>query len=238
MFTPDDRDRTLARVVELLSGDERIEATVLTGSLGAGRGDRWSDFDLDAVVREGVDHAAVAAEWEELVYGELPVAHHYTHEFGSTLVRGFLLRNGLLVDLAFEPIAEFAAWAPVKVLFDRTGRATSVAERWEAWSPTPDWRGEAGFAAHDVLHALVAANRGRPWQALYFLQRIRNRTLSLASERHGHDAQDFTRVDDLPTDEVDHLRASLVADLERDTLIEAIEAATRGFLTELARGDS
>lgn len=237
IFSPSDRDATLARVLELFEADMRIEAAVVTGSLGAARGDRWSDLDVAGVVVDAESCERVAAEWVGLVYGEWPVAHHYENAFGTTLVRGFLLVNGLLVDLAFTPIADFEAWAPVRVAFDRTGTATKAAEAWQPWSPTPDWRGEAGFAFHDVLHACVAANRGKPWQALYFLQRIRNRTLALASERHALDADDFKHVDDLPPLERDPLLASLIADLERESLLRAIEVATRAFLDELRRGD-
>ena len=83
----------------------------------------------------------------------------------------------------------------------------------------------------------MAANRGRPWQSVYFLQRIRNRMLSLASERRGLDSQDFVHIDELPQDETFPLEATLVPNLERDVLLDAIELATRAFLEELARHD-
>jgi predicted nucleotidyltransferase len=237
MFSPSDREAVLARAIQLLDADPRVEAAVITGSIGAGRADRWSDFDLGAVIASDAECEEVAADWEAMAYREWPVAHHYATEFGSTLVRGFLLRNGLLADMAFTPIGDFAAWAPVRVAFDRSGATTKVAEEWKAWTPTPDWRGEAAFAAHDVLHACSAANRGRGWQALYFLQRIRNRTLSLASERHGLDADDLVHADELPQAEVEGLIDTLVTDLETPTLLEAIDLATRAFLDELHRGD-
>jgi hypothetical protein len=220
-----------------MSDDPRVEAVVLTGSLGRGQGDRWSDIDLGAVITDGDEVEAVTAEWEALAYREWPVVHHYATEFGTTRVRGFLLRDGLLLDLGFSPIGDFEAWAPLRVLLDRTGRATKIAESWAAWSPTPDWRDEAGFAMHDVLHACVAANRGRRWQSVYFLQRVRNRTLSLASERNGFDADDFVRVDDLPATETSALKATLVSSLGRDVLLDAIDLATRAFLDELSRHD-
>jgi predicted nucleotidyltransferase len=238
MFRQANRDAALERALEMLANDERVEAVLLTGSLGRGQGDRWSDIDLDAVVGDGIDVAAVTTEWETRIYREWPVAHHYATEFGSTRVRGFLLLDGLLLDLAFTPIGDLEVWAPVQVLFDRTGRATAVAEDPTRWTPTPDWKGEAGFAAHDVVHAAAAANRGRPWQSLYFLQRIRNRTLALASERRGFDSDDFTHVDDLPADEVRPLEATLVANLEPDALRAAIGRATRAFLDELGRHDT
>jgi predicted nucleotidyltransferase len=237
MFTTADRDAVLDRAVHLLSEDDRVEAAVLTGSLGRGTGDRWSDIDLDAVITAGAESATVAAAWEEMAYREWPVAHHYATEFGATLVRGFLLRDAQLLDMAFTPIEEFATWTPVRVLFDRTGRATATASSWKEWSPTPNSGVEAGFAGHDVRHACVAANRDRYWQSVYFLQRIRNRTLSLASERHGWDSDDLTRVDDLPADEIGPLGDTLVATLDRDTLLGAVDIAARAFLTELGRHD-
>lgn len=237
LFTLADRDATLQRVLGLLEDDPRIEAAVVTGSTGAGRADRWSDVDLDAVVADGADCERVTADWVGRVYEELPIAHHYETAFGTTLVRGFLLTNALLLDLAFTPIADFTVWAPVRVAFDRRGTVTTTAEHPEPWSPTPDWQGDAGFAFHDVLHAWSAAQRGRPWQSLYFLQRVRNRTLALASERHGHDSDEFRSVDDLPADERDPLLASLAGDLESATLVEALDVATRAFLGELRRGD-
>jgi predicted nucleotidyltransferase len=237
MFTPSERDAALARALELLEADSRIEAAVVTGSIGAGREDRWSDFDVDGVVADGELCEGVAADWVALTYREWPVVHHYETSFGTTLVRGFFLVSGLVVDLAFTPSAEFEVWAPVRVAFDRTGAATRAAAAWKPWSPEPAWRSEAGFAWHDVVHACNAANRARPWQSLFYLQRIRNRTLSLASERHGHDADEFARVDDLPVRERDPLLASLIDELGREVLFAAIEVATKAFLDELDRGD-
>lgn len=237
IFSASDRDATLSRVLELLEADPRIEAAVITGSLGRDQADRWSDFDLDAVVADGASCEEVAAEWVERLYRELPVAHHYETAFGTSLVRGFLLDNGLLADLGFTPSADFSVWAPVRVAFDRTGKATAAAAAMEPWSPTPDWRAEAGFAFHDVLHACTAANRDRRWQALYYLQRVRTRTLALASERHGFESDEFRHVDDLPADERDPLLATLVTELDRASLLRAIDLATRAFLDELERGD-
>ncbi|MGH2427609.1 MAG: hypothetical protein ACRDGV_01805 [Candidatus Limnocylindria bacterium] len=65
MFSPSDRDATLALVLDLLEADMRIEAAVVTGSLGAGRGDRWSDMDVDGVVVDAESCERVAADWTD-----------------------------------------------------------------------------------------------------------------------------------------------------------------------------
>lgn len=237
IFSADDREAVLSRVLELGEADHRLEAAVLTGSIGSDSADRWSDIDVAFVVSDTESCEMIAEDWKEGCYRSLPVAHHYETAFGTTLVRGFLLDNGLEVDISFTPSAEFTVWSPVSVVFDRRGRTTQIAAVPEEWVPTPDWQGQAGFAWHDVLHACVAANRNKPWQSLFYLQRIRNRTLALASERRGIDADEFKHVDELPAAELEPLTASLVNDLSAASLIEAIDVATRAFLDELRRGD-
>ena len=236
-FTEAERQAVLDRALVLLEADPRVEAAVITGSLGAGTADRWSDFDLAAILVDGVTTDEVAADWDALAYVEWPVAHHYATAFGSTLVRGYILRNGLLADMAFTPGADFSVWAPVRIAFDRSGRAHRAETSPQPWTPTPDWSGEAGFAAHDILHATVAARRGRPWQALYLLGRIRNRTLALASERLGHDSDDAAHVDDLPPDMLAALAGTLIGTLDEPSLVTATTVAASAFLNELGRGD-
>jgi hypothetical protein len=237
LFGERDRETALTRALELLKADPRIEAAILAGSLGLQSMDRWSDLDLDAVIRAGESTERVASDWVDLVYREWPVVHHYETSFGSSLVRGFLLDNGLVLDFGFDPVEDFSVWAPVRVAFDRTGTATRAAAAPEEWTPTPDWRGESGFAWHDVLHACSAAARGKGWQSLYFIQRVRNRTLALACERHGLDADEFKHTDELPAEEREPVLASLVGDLSTPSLLSAVEAATRAFLDQLRRGD-
>ncbi|MGI8657792.1 MAG: hypothetical protein ACR2K4_03340 [Candidatus Limnocylindria bacterium] len=236
-FAESERSAALERLLDQLREDDRIEAVVLTGSLGVDRLDAWSDLDLTAVVRSEVDCAVVASDWTRRVYDEWPVAHHYENAYETTLVRGFLLSSGLVLDLAFAPLEDFSVWAPVRVAFDRRDAVTRVAGSPEAWVPTPDWPGEAGYAWHDVLHACSAAVRRRPWRSLYYLQRVRNRALALAAERNGLDADEFKQVDNLPSEATAALVPTLVPDLASPSLMAAIDAATKAFLAELRHGD-
>jgi hypothetical protein len=237
MFEAHERGIVLARALRLLEADPRIEAVMLTGSLGSQTMDRWSDLDIDAVIGAGESAEQVASDWVRLAYDEWPVVHHYETSFGNSIVRGFLLKDGLVLDLGFDPVEDLRVWAPVRVAFDRTGRATRAAEAPDPWTPMPDWRGESGFAWHDVLHACSAAARGKAWQSLYFIQRLRNRTLALACARHGFDPDEFKHTDQLPAEERDPLLSSLVADLATASLLAAVAAATQAFLNELSRGD-
>jgi predicted nucleotidyltransferase len=238
LYTPEEREEIAERVSRLLREDSRVEGIVVVGSL-ASQPDRWSDIDLEVVVADNADLAAVAADWVNRLYEVLPVLHHFETAFGDTLVRGLLLENLLEVDLAFTLHAHFEVWGPARLAFDRSGDVEAILEVPAKPDPSPP-RGadEAGFAWHDVLHACTAVRRGRLWQALWYLQRIRNRTLGLAQERHGFYADFFDYVDDLPDEELALLEDTLVASLEPESLLAAIEVATRAFLVELRRAES
>lgn len=238
MFTPEERERTSKNVSGLLESDDRIDAVLVVGSLASATADRWSDIDLVAVTSDDTDHTAVATNWVGRIYDQLPVLHHFATAFGETHVRGFLLDSLLELDLAFTPHSQLAVWGPARIVFDRSGSSAAATQGPVAWEPSsPHWASEAGFFWHDVLHACAAARRWRPWQALWYLERVRNRTLALAQERRGWDADFFDHVDDLPAGELAPLEATLVAALEPNVLLNAIEVATGVFLEELHRSD-
>src|SRR5215216_2465501 len=233
LFTPEEREGTAEQVSRVLSDDSRVEGVVVVGSL-AHQANRWSDIDLEVVVADGEDLATVTSDWVGYLYELLPVVHHFETAFGETLVRGFLLENMLELDLAFERAGRFSIWGPARVVFDRSGRVAEDANALAQGEPQPaDRAGEAGFAWHDVLHACTAVRRGRPWQGLRYLERIRNRTLKLAQERRGYYADFFDYVDDLPVEELAPLDDTLVGSLAPEALLGAIEVATRAFLAEL-----
>jgi predicted nucleotidyltransferase len=237
LFTPEEREETARRVSLLLGNDNRIDGVVIVGSL-ADQGDRWSDIDIEVVVANDEESLVVAADWVENLYELLPVVHHFETAFGDTLVRGFLLENLLELDLAFDQARRFSIWDPARVVFDRTGRIADAANApVQGNLHTSDRAGEAGFAWHDVLHACTAVRRGRPWQGLWYLERIRNRTLKLAQERRGFYADFFDYVDDLPVEELTPLEDALVVSLSPESLLGAIEVATRAFLVELRYGE-
>jgi predicted nucleotidyltransferase len=238
LFTLEEREETAERVSRVLSDDSRVEGVVVVGSL-AGQADRWSDIDLEVVVADYEGLATVTADWVGRLYELLPVVHHFETAFGETLVRGFLLENLLEIDLAFERAGRFSIWGPARVVFDRSGRVVDAATDALAQGEpeSADRALEAGFAWHDVLHACTAVRRGRPWQGLWYLERIRNRTLKLAQERRGFYAEFFDYVDDLPLEELRPLEDTLVFSLDPASLLGAIEVATRAFLAELAHGE-
>jgi Nucleotidyltransferase domain len=211
LYTPDERDEIATRLRELLAGDERVAHVELGGSGARGYADRWSDVDLVVKVGEGFDQREVADAWIGRTYEAVPVIHHFAIAFGDEHVRGFLLENLLEVDLGFQPAA---------------GRENGD------W-PGPDPDSEAGFGWHDAVHAGVAAARGRPWRAHYYIGVLRWRTLALATHRLGLELDEYKGVDDLPVEILDRLEDALPQSLDPAELSRAARAATQAFLGEL-----
>jgi predicted nucleotidyltransferase len=180
IFTPEQRLATTEQQCDLLRADARLEGAVLVGSM-AREPDRWSDIDLAAVVAGGrEDGEAVATDWDDRMYEDFAAVHHYEVAFGDTLVRGFLLESLLEIDPAFSPLDSFVAWGPAELVFDRGDTVRKAIESPAPWEPSaPEWTGAAGFAWHDILHAGIAMKRGRLWQGLWYMERVRNRTLAL-----------------------------------------------------------
>jgi predicted nucleotidyltransferase len=237
LFTPEEREETARRVSRLLGYDDRIDGVVIVGSL-AGQSDCWSDIDIEVIVADAEELTATTSDWVGKVYELLPVVHHFETAFGDTHVRGFLLENLLELDLAFDQATRFSIWSPARVMFDRSGRVTDAASAPDQGAlHASDRAGEAGFAWHDVLHACTAVRRGRPWQGLWYMERVRNRTLKLAQERRGFYADFFDYVDDLPIEELKPLEDALVVSLAPESLLGAIEVAVRAFLAELRHGE-
>ena len=211
LYTPEERDEVAAQLRELLAGDERVADVRLGGSGAHGYADRWSDVDLVVTAAQGVEQQTLADSWVTRIYEAMPVVHHFAVAFGDEHVRGFLLENLLEVDIGFQPAG---------------GREDGD------W-PGPEPESEAGFAWHDAVHAGVAAARGRPWRAHYYIGLLRWRTLTLATHRLGLELGEYKEVDDLPAEVLQPLEEALPRALDRAELRRATRVATQAFLDEL-----
>jgi hypothetical protein len=235
LFTPEEREEIAERVSRPLGNDDRIEGVVIVGS---------SRAYATAGPTSKSSSPTTKYCWRLLPTGSGICTNCYpsyttSRRRSETLsLRGFLLENLLELDLAFVQTKRVSIWGPARVVFDRSGRVTDAADApAEGGLHTSDLAGEAGFAWHDVLHACTAVRRGRLWQGLWYMERIRNRTLKLAQERRGFYADFFDYVDDLPIEELTLLEDTLGVSLSQESLLGAVEVATRAFLAELRHGE-
>ena len=225
MFTPADRERARDHVLRLAKADPRIVAGAVVGSLAGGEGDRWSDLDLSFGVTEAVPVLEVLEDWTQDLIARLEAISLFDVTSGGFLYRVFLLPGCLQLDLSLAPASRFGARGPrFQLLF---GKAETQPYAQEA--PSHEM---FGHAAHHALRAWVCIERGRYWQAEYWISALRDLALSLACRRRGLPASYGRGFDDLPHDVHRALDAALVTSLEPDELRRAWGVAVEALLRE------
>jgi hypothetical protein len=225
IFTVRDRDRVRDRVLELAASDRRITAGAIIGSLAHHAGDRWSDLDLTFGVADGVPLREVLEDWTTKFGAEFDAVHLFDLPSGPTIYRVFLLSGCLQFDLSFTPASQFGALGPkFQLLFGESVE--------KPFGQEPLAKELFGYAVHHALRARFCIERGRYWQAEYWISGTRDNALSLACRRRGLPASHGRGFDDLPSDVRNGFRAALATYLERDELLRALGEAVEGLLRE------
>lgn len=96
----------------------------------------------------------------------------------------------------------------------------------------PDPHELFGYAVHHALRARFCIERGRYWQAEYWVSGVRDYALSLACRARGLPTSHGRGFDKLPDDVRDGFADALVLSLERDELLRALGSAIAGLLRE------
>ena len=225
MFSVEERDRVRDGILEIARADKRIVAGAMIGSLAAGGGDRWSDLDLGFGLAEGVSPAEVLADWTPRLEREHGAVHLFDLPSLSSLYRVFLLPGNLQVDLSFTPASDFGARSPkFKVLFG------SALERAPGWETPPTAHYLFGLGTHHAVRARFCIERGRLWQAEYWISGVRDQALALACRRRGLNAWHGRGYDDLPADVLD--AQMLVRSVGKQDLLQALDRAIDALLRE------
>lgn len=229
MFTVEDRERVLDRLLGLAEADESVTGAALTGSQALEAADQWSDIDLVFAVRGG---AAEACErWTKGLYEDFGALHHWDLPAGAKAIRVFLLPDRLEVDLTFAPEAEFGPRGPQwRTLFGRPRTLEPF--------PDPDVRTLIGHAWHHALHARTCIARGRSWQAEHWISALRDQVVVLACLRSGLPTFYAKGAHLLPGDVTESLEPALVRSLDEPELRRALAAAVRALTAEIEYCDA
>lgn len=225
VFSVSERIRIQERVLALAAADPRIVAGAVVGSLALGEGDRWSDLDLTFGVADGVPVATVLEGWTHTFVAEFDAAHLFDLPSGASIYRVFLLPGCLQFDLSFTPAAQFGASGPqFRLLF---GAAVE-----KPYYQPPAAHELFGYAVHHALRARFCIERGRFWQAEYWISGTRDYALNLACRRRGLPAVHGRGYDALPQDVRSAFVGGLVTSLERAELLRALGVVIEGLLAE------
>jgi hypothetical protein len=225
VFTVAERERVRDRVLELAASDKRVVAGAEVGSLALGEGDRWSDLDLTFAVADSVPVGAVLKDWSTSISREFGAVQLFDLPSGPSIYRVFLLPGCLQFDLSFTPASQFGATGPkFRLLFG------VAVER--AYRPPPEARELLGYAVHHLVRARFCIERGRLWQAEYWISSARDNALSLACLRRDLPSTEGRGYDSLPPDVLTGMDAGLVRNLAPEELLRALGVVVESLLRE------
>ena len=204
MFDEVERHELRTRLIDAAREDPRVDAAALLGSAARGAEDRWSDIDLALRLTPGVDPHDVADSWTTGLEEDEAVVDHLDIRASGALYRVFLLASTLQVDLSFWPHGHFVTGgAPVRLLFGEVDDAAARSGGEHAMD-------HVRMAWLYALHVRSALARGRIWQAVWMLEGIRNRLVSLYCLRHRLSTQEGRGVDELPASVLSELAETLI----------------------------
>jgi len=156
----------------------------------------------------------------------LGAVHLFDLPSGASIYRVFLLPGCLQFDLSFTPASEFGAAGPkFKMIFGNSVE--------KPHTPPPLAQELFGYAVHHALRARFCIERGRYWQAEYWISSTRDCALSLACRRRGLPAYYGRGFDDLPADVREAFKSALVTSLEPEELLRALNSTIERLLQEV-----
>ena len=225
MFSIDDRNRVRDHLVKRAGADVRVVAGAVVGSLANSEGDRWSDLDLTFGVVDGVPIRDVLDDFTVDLLSEFTATHLFDLPSGAAIYRVFLLPGCLQLDLSFAPASEFGAIGPeFRLLFGQAVERAHV--------QPPDARQMFGYAVHHALRARFCIERGRHWQAEYWISAVRDYALSLACRRLGLPAHFGRGFDALPDGVRRGAADALIRAVDRGELLRALRCAIELLLEQ------
>jgi predicted nucleotidyltransferase len=224
VFSIELRDRVRDHVLTLAEADGRVVAGAVVGSFARGSDDRWSDLDLTFAVPDDASVGDVLDDWTRDLADAFDAVHLFDWPVGRRVYRVFLLPGYLQVDISVGPVSEFRAGPGFALLFGAAGAAGPAA--------APSARHELGMAVHHAVRARICIERGRVWQAAYWIGELRNHALTLACIRRGLSPREGRGLDDLPDEVLAAFNRTLVHSVERDDLLDALGFAVDALLGE------
>ena len=214
-----------AHLLEQAEADPRIVAGAAVGGLATGGGDRWSDLDLTFGVRDDVAVDDVLADWTRDLAEELRAVHLFDVQAGAAVYRVFLLPGCLQVDLSFAPASQFGARGPRFALL--LGEAVELPQ-----DPDPPASELFGLAVHHAVRGRFCIERGRLWQAEYWVSELRDLAISLACLNRGLAVHHGRGADDLPSDVQERFADAVIGSLDADALRAALRASIAALVAE------
>lgn len=206
MYSVEERENSLNRLVNYLSNINSVKAAVLVGSLAGNESDKYSDIDFSVIVDD---------ESVEMVYNEFcnkletnnDIFRYFKQIYGEkNCLAGIFLKNGLEIDVGFATEENFLkkceskAVPKYKVMYGRNDFSLNASSK----ETKEDYQALLKQANLDIWYnlknAIYGLKRNRLFRVIKELDDIRNQLLEIIAVREGVEFRHFKEIDKLSDD--------------------------------------
>ena len=234
MFTVEERDALVQRVLRDAEGDERVVAErswARSPSTAATASPTWTSPSAST------SRFGSPTPWTT---GRAPCSTSSALCSSSSSSAGrpptgcSCCRTPWQLDLSMTTAAQFRPAGPrFRLVFGQTAAGESETVTGDLFIPTPPVAGDIfGWGVIYALHARACIERGRGWQAEHYVGAVHDHALSLACLREGRTAVQARGYDDLPAETLARYEDAHVGAIEPGVIQAALAASVRGLLSE------
>ncbi len=225
-----ERKEILDYILKMATSDERSSGGALVGSFATGTEDKWSDIDITFGIKRQYDHQKVLENWTAILKKQYDIKHHFDVIVKKSIYRVLLFGNGLELDLSISPEDHFGPKTPTfSLLFGKPGHGLN--------GDAPNVNSIIGWGWHHILHARAAIHRTKHWQALFFINRLRDLIIELKCYRQHVPHQHARGADQLNEADLSELKKTLVSQLTSDILANHLNKLKVIYLNEINKLD-
>jgi len=224
MYTPESRQKTLEKIVDICRTYDDIEGVLLVGSGGTEFPDKWADIDLSIVVNPASRTKNV---WDTL-------NHKFRNSFEIiTLGEGTYGKNNYISILILKDYLEVDAgvisldnleakkdsW---KILYEKQDKILNKMHESRKGihisDPVPFVRDRVSVISHYVRTFGVAINRNQPFRAVKELEDIRNMIAEIWATKNMKVVKHFRDIDEADSVFRNKLASTFPINLELNNL--------------------
>jgi len=203
MYSVEERENSLNRLVNYLSNINSVKAVVLVGSLAGNESDKYSDIDFSIIVDD---------ESVEMVYNDFcnkldnnnDIFRYFRQIYGeNNCLAGIFLKNGLEIDVGFVTEDNFLKKCEsktipkYKVMYSRNDFSLNVIQK-ETKDDYKELLKQANLDIwYNLKNAIYGLKRNRLYRVVKELDDMRNQILEIIAVREGVEFRHFKEIDKL-----------------------------------------
>lgn len=215
MYSEQDRNEVFNYLVEKFKQRNEVLSIIQIGSGAIGYRDKYSDLDF-AIVVDDTDIDKIFKKTQDDINEKYNV--FFFNNMEERKLQLFLLDNYLELDIGYYTLGNlYARRENYKVIFDKTNQVEDIMKK--SWleikeknkgsTQKVDMKEVISFIDselwYNVLHSVIAFNRGNKYRCYYELEQIKWYAMDLIAKRNNKESKRYRSIVELDKIELDKI---------------------------------